>query len=85
MKHFFSENRNNVVMIIVNEICMVVKGLVGAAAVNLWAVACGVNLRNLRLHRQGVDLARRRGEAAAGQWPRVVVVPMRGFPMIRRG
>ena len=31
MKHFFSENRNDVVVIIVNEICVGVKGLVGAA------------------------------------------------------
>ena len=65
MKHFFSENRNNVVVIIVNEICMGVEGLVGAAAVDLWAVACGINLGNRRLHWQGVDSAWQRGVAAA--------------------
>ena len=32
MKHFFSENRNDVIVIIVNEICMGVEGLVGAVA-----------------------------------------------------
>ena len=47
MKHFFSENRNNVVVIIVNEICMGVEGLVGAAAVDLRAVASGVNLETV--------------------------------------
>ena len=52
-------------MIIVDEICMGVEGLVGAAAVDLWVVACGVNLGNRRLHRQGVDLVRQWGEAAA--------------------
>jgi hypothetical protein len=65
MKHFFSKNRNNVVVIIVNEIYIVVKGLVGAAAVDLWVVACGINLGNCRLHWQGVDSARQWGEAAA--------------------
>ena len=65
MKHFFSENRNDVVVIIVNEIYMGVKGLVGAAAVDLWAVASGVNLGNHRLHRQGVDSAQQWGVAVA--------------------
>ena len=65
MKYFFSENRNDVVVIIVNEICVGVEGLVGAAAVDLWAVACGVNLGNRWLHRQGVDSAWQWGEAAA--------------------
>ena len=64
MKHFFSENRNDVIMIIINEIYMVIKGLVGAVAVDLWAVACSVNLGNHWLHRQGVDLVRQWGEAA---------------------
>ena len=52
-------------MIIVNEICVGVEGLVGAAAVDLWAVASGVNLGNRRLHRQGVDSVQQRGVAAA--------------------
>ena len=65
MKHFFSENGNNVIVIFVNEICVGVKDLVGAAAVNLWAVASGINLGNRRLHRQGVDLAWQRGEVVA--------------------
>ena len=65
MKHFFSENRNDVVVIIVNEICVGVEGMVGAAAVDLRAVASGVNLGNRQLHRQGVDLAWQWGEAAA--------------------
>ena len=65
MKYFFSENRNNVVVIIVNEICVGIEGLVGAAAVDLWVVASGVNLGNRRLHRQGVDSVRQWGEAAA--------------------
>jgi hypothetical protein len=65
MKHFFSENRNDVIVIIVNEICMSVKGLVGAAAVDLWVVASGVNLGNRQLHWQGVDSVRQWGEAAA--------------------
>ena len=65
MEHFFSENRNDVVVIIINEICVGVKGLVGTAAVDLWAVACGVNLGNRQLHRQGVDSVRQWGEAAA--------------------
>ena len=51
-------------MIVVDEVCMVVECLVGAVAVYLWAVACGVNLGNHRLHRQGVDLAWQRGVAA---------------------
>ena len=65
MKHFFSENRNDVIVIIFNEICMVVKGLVGAATVDLWAVASGVNPGNRRLHWQGVDLVQQWGEAVA--------------------
>ena len=64
MKHF-SENRNNVVVIIVNKICVGVRCLVGAVAVDLRAVACGINLGNRRLHRQGVDSVRQWGEAAA--------------------
>ena len=64
MKHF-SENRNNVVVIVINKISVVVKHLVGAAAVYLWAVACGVNLGNLRLRRQGVDSVRQWGGAVA--------------------
>ena len=47
-------------MIIVNKISVVVKHLVGVAVVYLWAVACGINLGNRRLRRQGVD--------SAGQW-----------------
>ena len=65
MKHFFSENRNNVIMIIVNEICVGIKGLVGTAAVDLWAVVCGINLGNRQLHQQGVDLVWQWGEVAA--------------------
>ena len=52
-------------MIIINKISMVVEHLVGAAAVDLRAVACDVNLGNRQLHRQGVDLVRQRGGAAA--------------------
>ena len=52
-------------MIVVDEICVVVECLVGTAAVDLQAVACGVNLGNRRLHRQGVDLVWQWGEAAA--------------------
>ena len=52
-------------MIIVNEICVGVKGLVGVVVVDLWVVACGINLGNCQLHRQGVDSARQWGEAAA--------------------
>ena len=52
-------------MIIVNEICVGIKGLVGAVMVDLWVVASGVNLGNRQLHQQGVDLARQWGEAAA--------------------
>ena len=51
-------------MIVVNKISMVVEHLVGMAAVYLWAVACGVNLGNRQLHRQGVDSARQQGVAA---------------------
>ena len=65
MKYFFSENRNDVIVVIVNEICMGVKGLVGTVAVDLRAVASGINLGNCRLHRQGVDSARQWGVAAA--------------------
>ena len=52
-------------MIVVDKISVVVIHLVGAALVYLWAVACGVNLGNHRLHWQGVDSARQRGVAAA--------------------
>ena len=52
-------------MIVVDEICVVVKCLVGAAAVYLWAVTCSINLGNRWLHQQGVDSAR--------QWGVVVV------------
>ena len=52
-------------MIIVNKISMVVEHLVGAAAVYLWAVACGINLGNCRLRRQGVDSARQWGGVVA--------------------
>ena len=52
-------------MIIVDKISIVVKHLVGAAAVDLWAVASGVNLGNRRLHQQGVDSVRQWGELAA--------------------
>ena len=52
-------------MIVVNKISVVVKHLVGAAAVYLWAVACGVNLGNRRLRRQGVDSARQWGGVVA--------------------
>ena len=52
-------------MIIVNEICMVVEGLVGMAAVDLRAVAGGVNLGNRQLHWQGVDSVQGWGVAAA--------------------
>ena len=65
MKHFFSENRNDVVVIIVNEICVGVEGLVGTVAVDLRAIASGINLGNHWLHRQGVDSARQWGVAAA--------------------
>ena len=51
-------------MIVVDEICVVVEYLVGTAAVDLGAVACGVNLGNCQLHWQGVDSARQRGGAA---------------------
>ena len=50
-------------MIVVNKISVVIKHLVGVAVVYLWAVACGVNLGNRRLHRQGVDSVRQWGEA----------------------
>jgi hypothetical protein len=43
MKHFFSENRNDVIVIIINEICVGVEGLVGMVAMDLWAVASGIN------------------------------------------
>ena len=52
-------------MIVVDEIYVVVEFLVGAAAVYLWAVACGVNLGNRWLRRQGVDLARQWGGVVA--------------------
>ena len=65
MEHFFSENRNDVVVVIVNEVCLGVEGLVGAVSVDLWVVASGVNLGNRRLHRQGVDSVRQWGVAAA--------------------
>ena len=65
MKHVFSENKNDVVVIIINEICVGVKRLVGSAVVDLWVVASGVNLGNCRLHRQGVDSAWQWGEVAA--------------------
>ena len=71
-------------MIVVDIVSVVVIHMVGVVLVNLWAVACGTNLRNLQLHRQGVDLVRRRGGAAVRR-PRAVVVPMRGFPRIHRG
>ena len=51
-------------MIVVNKVSVVVVHLVGVAAVDLWAVACGVNLGNCQLHRQGVDSAHQRGVAA---------------------
>ena len=59
--YFISEYSSNIV---VYKICMVIKGLVGAAAVDLWAVASGVNLGNRQLHRQGVDSVQQWGEAA---------------------
>ena len=52
-------------MIVVNKISVVVEHLVGAAAVHLWVVACGVNLGNCRLRWQGVDSARQRGGVVA--------------------
>ena len=52
-------------MIVVDEIYVVVKCLVGAAAVDLQVVACGVNLGNRQLRWQGVDSARQRGGVAA--------------------
>ena len=60
-------------MIVVDEVCVVVECLVGVVveclvgvvAVYLWAVVCGVNLGNRRLHWQGVDSARQWGVAAA--------------------
>ena len=52
-------------MIVVDEICMVIECLVGAAAVDLRAVASGINLGNRQLHRQGVDSAQQWGEAVA--------------------
>ena len=52
-------------MIVVDEIYVVVKCLVGAVAVDLRVVACGVNLGNRRLHWQGVDLAWQRGGVVA--------------------
>ena len=51
-------------MIVVDEVCVVVECLVGVVAVYLWAVACGVNLGNRQLHRQGVDSAQQWGEVA---------------------
>ena len=66
MQDFFSENRNDVVMVVVDKISMVIIHLVGTVSVDLWAVvACGVSLQNLQLCRQGVDLAWQRGGAAA--------------------
>ena len=50
-------------MIVVDIVSVVIIHLVSAAAVYLWAVACGVNLGNRRLHRQGVDSVRQRGGA----------------------
>ena len=52
-------------MIIINKVSVVIIHLVGAAPVDLWAVASGVNLGNCRLHWQGVDSARQQGVAAA--------------------
>ena len=52
-------------MIVVNKISVVVEHLVGVVAVYLWAVACGVNLGNRRLHRQGVDSAQQWGGVVA--------------------
>ena len=52
-------------MIVVDKICMGVKGLVGAAVVDLRAVVCGINLGNRQLHQQGVDSVRQRGVVAA--------------------
>ena len=52
-------------MIVVNKISVVVEHLVGAVAVYLQAVACGVNLGNCQLHRQGVDSVRQWGGAVA--------------------
>ena len=52
-------------MIVVDEIYVVVEFLVGAAAVDLWAVTCGVNLGNRQLCWQGVDSAWQRGVVVA--------------------
>ena len=52
-------------MIVVDIVSVVVIHLVGAAAVYLWAVACGVNLGNRQLRRQGVDSVRQWGGAVA--------------------
>ena len=52
-------------MIVVDEICVAIECLVGAAAVYLRVVTCGVNLGNRRLHRQGVDSAWQWGVVAA--------------------
>ena len=51
-------------MIVVNKISVVVERLVGAVVVYLRAIACGVNLGNRQLHRQGVDSVRQRGVVA---------------------
>ena len=52
-------------MIVINKVSVVVKHLVGAVVADLWAIACGVNLGNRRLHRQGVDSVRQWGGVAA--------------------
>ena len=52
-------------MIVVDIVSVVVIHLVGAAAVYLWAVACGINLGNRRLRWQGVDSARQWGGVVA--------------------
>ena len=52
-------------MIVVDIVSVVVIHLVGAVLVYLRAVACGVNLGNCRLRRQGVDLAWQWGGAVA--------------------
>ena len=52
-------------MIVVDIVSVVVKHLVGAAAVYLWAVVRGVNLGNRRLRRQGVDSVRQWGGVVA--------------------
>ena len=51
-------------MIVVDIVSVVIIHLVGAVSVYLWAIACGVNLGNRWLRRQGVDSVQQWGVVA---------------------